>query len=170
MLPSLRFPNLNDGPFIFRLSPLNVTPGPSWASNTLGIRWEDTQFRPWFTFLSHQGYVGKLYLDQTWLSAPTEQWDLNISLASQVEEFKIWDADIASSNIATDTVTNVTSVSVINKCYNAIIYPCQYLEVTFLVRWDQAVSNNVSKILFITRHSPGSQTTMNCPQIMISQE
>ena len=98
-----------------------------------------------------------MYLDQTWLSAPTEQWDLNISLASQVEEFKIWDAEIASSNIATDTVTNVTSVSVINKCYNAVIYQCQYLEVTFLVRWDQAESNNVSKIPFFTRQIPRQQ-------------
>ena len=80
-----------------------------------------------------QGYVGKLYLDQTWLSAPTEQWDLNITLASQVEEFRVWDADIASSNIATDTVTNVSSVSLINKCYNAVIYPCQYLEERILI-------------------------------------
>ena len=54
-------------------------------------------------------------------------------LLLQVEEFRVWDADIASSNVATDTVTNVSSVSLINKCYNAVIYPCQYLEERILI-------------------------------------
>ena len=38
--------------------------------------------------------------------------------------------------VSTDTASNVTSVGVINKCYYAIIYPCQFLEITFLVRWE----------------------------------
>ena len=39
---SLQFPqSSNDVPFIFRLSPLSVTPGPLWASTTLGTRWEN---------------------------------------------------------------------------------------------------------------------------------
>ena len=78
--------------------------------------------------------MGKLYLDQTWLSGPTDQWDLNITLVGEAEEFKVWDADILSPITNTDTVNNVRSISVINKCYNAIIYPCQFLELTFLVR------------------------------------
>ena len=78
--------------------------------------------------------MGKLYLDQTWLSGPTDQWDLNITLVGEAGEVKVWDADILSPITNTDTINNVTSISVINKCYNAIIYPCQFLELTFLVR------------------------------------
>ena len=53
----------------------------------------------------------------------------------QVSEFRVWDADIVDPDaVSTDTASNVTSVGVINKCYYAIIYPCQFLEITFLVR------------------------------------
>ena len=86
-------------------------------------------------FISLQGYVGKLYLNQTWLSGPTTDWQLNITLANQVSEFRVWDADIIDPDaVSSDTASNVNSVSVINKCYYAIIYPCQFLELTFLVR------------------------------------
>ena len=81
-----------------------------------------------------KGYVGKLYVDQTWLTGRTSDWQLNITLANQVEEFKVWDADIVNPVTSSNNVSNVVSVSVVNKCYNSIIYPCQYLELTFLVR------------------------------------
>lgn len=82
-----------------------------------------------------QGYVGKLYLDQSWLTGPTIDWQLNITFANQVSEFKVWDADIYSgSPVSGNNVSDVVSVGVSNKCYNSIIYPCQYLELTFLIR------------------------------------
>ena len=85
-----------------------------------------------------QGYVGKLYLGQTWLTGPSSAWSLNITFAAQLEEFKVWDADIQApdlgESISSGTVRNVSSIVVANKCYNSILYPCQYLHLSFLVR------------------------------------
>ena len=38
---------------------------------------------------SLKGYVGKLYLDQSWLTDPTADWKLDITFKSQVAEFKV---------------------------------------------------------------------------------
>jgi len=92
----------------------------------------------------NKGYVGKLYLDQTWLSGPTSDWFLNVTFGNQVDEFKVWDADIFSPSSMSNNVSDVFSVSVSNKCYNAIIYPCQYLELTFLVRFPDGISDESS--------------------------
>merc|ERR1712087_442518 len=78
-----------------------------------------------YVFKSHQwnkGYVGKLYLGQTWLSGPTISWSLNITFNTLLEEFKVWDADLLSpvlaESISSSSVRNVSSVVVANKCYN----------------------------------------------------
>ena len=55
-------------------------------------------------------------------------------MASEVAEFKVWDADIVNPATTSNNVSDVTNVGIVNKCYNSIIYPCQYLEITFLVR------------------------------------
>ena len=85
-----------------------------------------------------QGYVGKLYLGQTWLAGPSTSWSLNITFTAHLEELKVWDADIQAPALAESTssatVSNVSSVVVANKCYNSILYPCQYLHLSFLVR------------------------------------
>merc|ERR1711953_7001 len=80
-----------------------------------------------YVFKSHnwnKGYVGKLYLGQTWLSGPSTSWSLNITFRAQLEEFKVWDADILSpavaESISSAPVSNVSSVVVANKCYNSI--------------------------------------------------
>ena len=82
--------------------------------------------------------MGKLYLGQTWLSGPSASWSLNISFSGQLEEFKVWDADLQAPDLADSIsparVSNVSSVVVADKCYNSILYPCQYLHLSFLVR------------------------------------
>jgi len=35
------------------------------------------------------GYIGKLTVDQTWLSQQTEDWSLNITFCNNVTEFKV---------------------------------------------------------------------------------
>jgi len=87
---------------------------------------------PW-----NKGYVAKLYLDQSWLTYPTSDWMLNITFKNEVDEFKVWDADIINPMTSKDYVYNVTMVDVINKCWNPILYPCQYLELPFLVRFKE---------------------------------
>jgi len=89
----------------------------------------------------NKGYVGKLYLDQSWLSDPTADWKLNITFKSEVAEFKVWDADITNPSTRENYVKNVTSVEVMNKCYNPILYSCQYLELPFLVRYPDGVND-----------------------------
>ena len=42
-----------------------------------------------FILLTLKGYVGKLYLDQSWLTDPTADWKLDITFKSQVAEFKV---------------------------------------------------------------------------------
>jgi len=91
------------------------------------------------------GYVGKLYMDQSWLTNPTSDWKLMINFASEVAEFKVWDADIvnpAPDPSNKEAVHNVTSVEVMNKCWNPILYSCQYLELHLLVRFPEG---NVDK-------------------------
>merc|ERR1712038_1062845 len=92
----------------------------------------------------NKGYVGKLHLDQTWLSGPTITWQLNVTMASEVAEFKVWDADIVNPATTSNNVSDVTNVGIVNKCYNSIIYPCQYLEITFLVRFPEGISNETT--------------------------
>merc|ERR1719283_214766 len=79
-----------------------------------------------FVHKSHtwnKGYVGKLYLDQSWLAQQTSDWKLAITFANEVAEFKIWDVEI------------------MNKCYHPILSSCQYLELSFMVRYPEGVSD-----------------------------
>ena len=86
------------------------------------------------SFVVVQGYVGKLYLAQSWLAQQTADWRLDLTFASHLLQFKVWDADILSPATTSNYVSNVTSLSIMNKCYNPILYSCQYLELPFLVR------------------------------------
>ena len=36
-----------------------------------------------------QGYVAKLYLDQSWLAQETADWKVAITFANEVHEFKV---------------------------------------------------------------------------------
>ena len=36
-----------------------------------------------------KGYIGKLNLDQSWLSKPTSDWSLDLGFCNQVDEFKV---------------------------------------------------------------------------------
>lgn len=85
------------------------------------------------------GYVAKLYLDQNWLSGSTLSWNLTIAFNNELKEFKIWDADIDGTS--KNYVNNVVEVVVTNKCYNGILYPCQFLELSYLVRFPDDISN-----------------------------
>ncbi|XP_023342539.1 uncharacterized protein LOC111712214 [Eurytemora carolleeae] len=96
------------------------------------------------THIWSKGYVGKLYLDQAWLENPTEDWKLSITFKSEVLEFKVWDADIVNPATANNYVNNVTSVDIVNKCWNPILYSCQYLELPFLVRYPDWVNDIAS--------------------------
>ena len=35
------------------------------------------------------GYIGKLMLDQSWLSKPTSDWTLDLGFCKEVSEFKV---------------------------------------------------------------------------------
>ena len=59
-------------------------------------------------------------------------------------EFKIWDADIINPQTSQNYVKNVTDVDIMNKCYNPILYSCQYLELSFMVRYPEGVSDETS--------------------------
>ena len=41
------------------------------------------------THVWSQGYIGKLVVDQAWLSKPTSDWTLDLGFCSQVDEFKV---------------------------------------------------------------------------------
>ena len=43
------------------------------------------------------GYIGKLLLDQSWLTKPTSDWTLDLGFCSQVSEFKV--REVKSTNI-----------------------------------------------------------------------
>eukprot|EP00092_Neocalanus_flemingeri_P034507 GFUD01037520.1.p1 GENE.GFUD01037520.1~~GFUD01037520.1.p1 ORF type:complete len:186 (-),score=43.30 GFUD01037520.1:181-672(-) len=91
-----------------------------------------------YVYKSHiwnRGYVAKLYLDQSWLAQQTSDWTLAITFNDEVEEFKVWDADIINPATKNNYVNNVTSVEVMNKCYNPILYSCQFLELSFMIRY-----------------------------------
>lgn len=99
-----------------------------------------------YVYKSHswnRGYVGKLYVDQNKLMGSTSKWDLDITFDNEVKEFKIWDADIQGSS--KNYKNNVTQLVVQNKCYNPILYSCQFLELSFLVRFPDEVSDERSK-------------------------
>merc|ERR1711953_364925 len=125
-----------------------------------------------YVFKSHQwnkGYVGKLYLGQTWLSGPSISWSLNLTFTSLLEEFKVWDADIQSPSLAQSissaSVRNVRSVVLANKCYNSILYPCQYLHLSFLVRFGSGSElttedYDISSVLETVDFSDGSSQAM----------
>jgi len=87
----------------------------------------------------NKGYVAKLYLDQSWLSNPTTDWTLDIAFKNTIKEFKVWDADIVDPSTSNNYVMNVNRVKVVNKCWNPILYQCQYLEIQFLVRFPDGV-------------------------------
>merc|ERR1712025_1075308 len=68
-----------------------------------------------FVYKSHtwnKGYVGKLYLAQSWLAQQTADWRLDLTFASQLLQFKVWDADILSPATTSNYVSNVTSLSI----------------------------------------------------------
>jgi len=98
-----------------------------------------------YVYKSHswsKGYVAKLYVDQNQLQGTTSKWDLDITFNNEVKEFKIWDADIQGTT--KNYVNNVSQVVVENKCYNPILYSCQFLELSFLVRFPDDVSDESS--------------------------
>jgi len=98
-----------------------------------------------YLYKSHtwnRGYVAKLYVDQNQLQGSTIKWDLDITFNNEVKEFKIWDADI--QNVTKNYVINVDQVVVENKCYNPILYSCQFLELSYLVRFPDDVSDESS--------------------------
>ena len=82
-----------------------------------------------------KGFIGKLILDQSWLSKPTEDWLLELGFCSEVEEFKIWSANIVSPATQGNLVKNVEAVNISNVCWNGILYSCQSYEISFLVRY-----------------------------------
>merc|ERR1711887_157398 len=100
-----------------------------------------------YVYKSHtwnKGYVAKLYLDQSWLAQQTSDWKLSLTFANQVAEFKVWDADIINPTTKNNYVMEVSSVEIMNKCYNPILYSCQYLELSFMVRFPEGVSDEMS--------------------------
>jgi len=92
----------------------------------------------------NKGYVAKLYLDQSWLANPTTDWTLELTFKNEVKEFKIWDADIINPVTTNNYVIDVSTVKVMNKCWNPILYQCQYLEIQFMVRFPDDVSDESS--------------------------
>merc|ERR1711942_36230 len=89
----------------------------------------------------NKGYTAKLYLDQSWLTQQTSDWKLNITFKQEVAEFKVWDAVILDPATSNSYVNNVTMTTVMNKCWNPILYPCQYLELSFMVRFPEVCSS-----------------------------
>ena len=100
-----------------------------------------------------KGFIGKLILDQSWLSKPTEDWLLELGFCNQVEEFKIWSATIVSPATQGNLVKNVEAVNITNVCWNGILYSCQSYEISFLVR---QVETRKSFQRFNNSTSPGS--------------
>jgi len=94
----------------------------------------------------NKGYTGKLYLEQSWLDQQTADWKLAATFAGQLKQFKVWDADIVNPAplAGKNYVANVSSVEIINKCWNQVLYPCQYLELNFMVRFPDSVSDEFS--------------------------
>ena len=41
------------------------------------------------THIWSTGYIGKLKLDQSWLSKPTSDWTLDLGFCKEVSEFKV---------------------------------------------------------------------------------
>merc|ERR1712232_195476 len=91
-----------------------------------------------------KGFIGKLTLDQSWLSKPTEDWLLELGFCSEVEEFKIWSASIVSPPAQGNLVKNVEAVNISNVCWNGILYSCQSYEISFLVRFPTASASNTA--------------------------
>lgn len=126
-----------------------------------------------YLYRSHnwtRGYVGKLYLDQNNLPGSTLQWNLTITFDNEVQEFKVWDADIKGTT--KNYVNNVAEVVVENKCYNPILYPCQFLELPFLVRFPEPCGDpcdafDIKKVVESGLLSDDQQFTINfdtiCP-------
>jgi len=115
---------------------------------------------PW-----NKGYVAKLYLDQSWLTYETSEWRLNITFNSKVDEFQIWDADIINPMTTKNYVYNVTQVEIVAKCWNPVLYSCQFLEVPFLVRFPETDMNTmdydvvaVSESVTYNDEATGTQT------------
>ena len=82
----------------------------------------------------NSGYIGKLTLDQTWLTQQSLDWLLNITFCQNVTEFKVWSGDIVFPTTTNQSVFNIKEVLVQNTCWNNILYPCQNLTLTFMVR------------------------------------
>jgi len=111
------------------------------------------------------GYVAKLYLNQDWLTGSTLSWNLTIVFNNKVKEFKIWDADIAGTT--KNYVLDTAEVTVTNKCYNPILYSCQFLELSYLVRFPDDISNegttdyDIQTVLEAVSYNDGSEGTNN---------
>ena len=69
-----------------------------------------------------KGFIGKLILDQSWLSKPTEDWLLELGFCSEVEEFKIWSDNIVS--LATQG-NMLEAVNISNVYWNGFLYVWQ---------------------------------------------
>ena len=103
------------------------------------------------------GYLAQLRLDQTWLAGQTTAWNISIAFCQQIDQFKVslptrtlllqrpilqvWSAGIslppspAPHNSWTAGLRQeVVAVSLHNLCWNNILYPCQTLQLSFLVR------------------------------------
>ena len=94
-----------------------------------------------------KGFIGKLILDQSWLSKPTEDWLLELGFCSEVEEFKIWSATIVSPASQGNLVKNVEAVNITNVCWNGILYSCQSsLSFKFPVRLLHTLIHNIYNI------------------------
>merc|ERR1711953_134791 len=108
-----------------------------------------------------KGFIGKLILDQSWLSKPTEDWLLGLGFCSQVEEFKIWSATIVSPASQGNFVKNVEAVNITNVCWNGILYSCQSYEISFLVRFPTTSSSSTAAydLETVTEHVPLSDGT-----------
>merc|ERR1711973_794536 len=109
----------------------------------------------------NKGYVAKLYLDQSWLNMATSEWKLNLLFNDEVAEFKVWDAEILNPSTSTNYVSNATAVEIMNKCWNPIAHSCQYLDLNFLVRFDETVvsTTNYDLISVVENASYSDGTT-----------
>ena len=116
-----------------------------------------------------KGYIGKLVLDQSWLSKPTEDWLLDLGFCNEVEEFKVWSANIVSPATDTNLVKNVEGVNISNVCWNGILYSCQTWELSFLVRFPTSSPSNTANydVETVSQHvtlGDGSVSTQTfCP-------
>merc|ERR1711874_426693 len=143
--------------------------------STISLELVECQCEPELYFSkSHnwnKGYVGKLYLGHNWLSGPSVGWSVNITFNSVVEQLRVWDADIVSPAPGEGAqLSNVSNVVIAYRCYNSILYPCQYLHLSFLVRFAEVSEVTTSKYDISSVHETADlsdllQSVQYCPPI-----